>query len=434
MVGCSTEQPTYGTNCKESIYGIMKNTEHIYSQFKESIKSAVQTAKISTIAKNGRFNTDYLFVVESAEDKLYSKVIEELEWTACREVDILLYNLCIAYGYKAEIPCNPTGYDVLIDKHGEITKVELKTSPNLARPRLNRNSSHSGDITYVYLLKQTTNSYDLLARSTLNSNGCSEYLFADFIRILFGKEEMKKFNKSMLHFSEEMRDAIGYNVTQICNDRNLEDLRDQLRIDLLEFDYDKVRNDNDATGTYTEYINDNAYGIIKAEFHKNYSLLLGKGDFAISFLTSEWLYRHFSSVSQIDNTFIASGYFKSIEQLLWSIIFIVGNGRNIGRDNHIVGSNESGMDKTLGSLRYFLNDSANNDLYQSAFGNATRYVRQYLNRQLDIWISNSRNGYFHKDNMPANEVTEIREQTYYLYLLILGSLTLSDENIEILKN
>ena len=412
----------------------MMSTELIYSQFKESIKSAVHTTKITSIAKTGRFNADYLFGIESSEDKLYSSVIRDMEETALREVDKLLENLCTVYGYRSDMPCEPTGYDILSKKRNTVFKVELKARPNLMRARLNRNTSATNDITYVYLLKQTTDSYDLLAKSTLLNQGCQAYLFADFIRTVFGKEEMKKFNKAMLHFSEEMRDAIGYNVTQICNDKNLEDLRNQLRTDLLEFDYDKVKSSNDSSGTYSEYINDNAYGVIKTEFQKNYFLLLGQRDFAVSFLTSEWLFRQFASVPQIDNTFIATGYFKSIEQLLWGIIFIVGNGRNIGKDNHTVGSNESGMDKTLGSLRYFLNDAGNNDLYQSAFGNATRYVRQYLNRQLDTWISNSRNGYFHKDNMPAEEVAEIREQTYFLYLMILGSLTLSEDNTNDLLN
>ena len=412
----------------------MMNTEAIYSQFKESIKSAVHTTKITSIAKTGRFNADYLFGIESSEDKLYSSVIRDMEETALREVDKLLENLCTVYGYRSDMPCEPTGYDILIKKRNTVFKVELKARPNLMRARVNRNTSATSDVTYVYLLKQTTDSYDLLSKSILLNQGCQAYLFADFIRTVFGKEEMKKFNKAMLHFSEEMRDAIGYNVTQICNDKNLEDLRNQLRTDLLEFDYDKVKSSNDSSGTYSEYINDNAYGVIKTEFQKNYSLLLGQRDFAVSFLTSEWLFRQFASVPQIDNTFIATGYFKSIEQLLWGIIFIVGNGRNIGKDNHTVGSNESGMDKTLGSLRYFLNDAGNNDLYQSAFGNATRYVRQYLNRQLDTWISNSRNGYFHKDNMPAEEVAEIREQTYFLYLMILGSLTLSEDNTNDLLN
>ena len=36
----------------------MMNTEAIYSQFKESIKSAVHTTKITSIAKTGRFNAD----------------------------------------------------------------------------------------------------------------------------------------------------------------------------------------------------------------------------------------------------------------------------------------------------------------------------------------------------------------------------------------
>lgn len=42
----------------------MMNTEAIYSQFKESIKSAVHTTKITSIAKTGRFNSLTLNIVE----------------------------------------------------------------------------------------------------------------------------------------------------------------------------------------------------------------------------------------------------------------------------------------------------------------------------------------------------------------------------------
>lgn len=50
------------------------------------------------------------------------------------------------------------------------------------------------------------------------------FLFADFLKFMFGKEEKKKFNKAMIHFAEEMREAVGYQVTQICNEQNLTEL------------------------------------------------------------------------------------------------------------------------------------------------------------------------------------------------------------------
>ena len=98
----------------------MMNTEAIYSQFKESIKSAVHTTKITSIAKTGRFNADYLFGIESSEDKLYSSVIRDMEETALREVDKLLENLCTVYGYRSDMPCEPTGYDILIKKRNTV--------------------------------------------------------------------------------------------------------------------------------------------------------------------------------------------------------------------------------------------------------------------------------------------------------------------------
>ena len=88
----------------------MMSTELIYSQFKESIKSAVHTTKISSIAKTGRFSADYLFGIESSEDKLYSSVIRDMEETALREVDKLLENLCKAYGYHSYMPCQSKRY------------------------------------------------------------------------------------------------------------------------------------------------------------------------------------------------------------------------------------------------------------------------------------------------------------------------------------
>ena len=161
-------------------------------------------------------------------------------------------------------------------------------------------------------------------------------------------------------------------------------------------------------------------------------MLVGNSDFAISLLTSEWLYRQYGTIPGLDNTYVVTGYCKSIEQLLWRIISVVGKGRKIGLSNSEVGDNTSASDTTLGALKYFLNATKNADLFNKIFGDNTFYAQRYLNYQLSEWIEHERNGNFHKHNLTPERVGIIREQTLYLYFLILGSLTLTNDTIALL--
>ena len=162
-----------------------------------------------------------------------------------------------------------------------------------------------------------------------------------------------------------------------------------------------------------------------------YELLLGESDFAKSFLTSEWLYKKYFSLQELDNTFIVAGYLKSIEQLLWDIIYIIGQGRQV-RGVNIEQDNFEDIDTTLGSLQYFITNYSNDDLFETAFGTSTRFVMRYLRSQLSVWRAKYRNGYFHKHNLEDKEkINLIREETFFLYLLILGSISL-DSNAMLL--
>lgn len=398
----------------------------IYEEFKESIKSTVQTAKINTIMRHGRFRADYLFGIESDDDKLYKTVIQEMESVAYREVEYLLYRLCQKYGYPALLESSPhMNCDIQIDRNGEIFKVELKSVPNLHRPVPARHKAE--EKYYVYLIKQSVDSYAMMGQLELRYPGMKNYLFADFIELLFGEDEMKEFNGAMLHFSDEMRDAIGFQVTEICNEKNLQELRGILQQELLGFDYDSVRNAINCSVC----IRDNTYQKIKQKFSQTYKLMLGSKDFAVSFLTSEWLYRKYRTAASLDHTFIIEGYLKSVEQLLWAIIFVVGKGRPIGKNAHQVdGTDLKPMDIMLGQLRHFLSDPANVDLYNNVFRNSVQYVMDYLEAILRGWTDENRNKYAHKENVnDLAEVEKIRRETYFLYLLILGSLHLSKDNM-----
>ena len=88
------------------------------------------------------------------------------------------------------------------------------------------------------------------------------------------------------------------------------------------------------------------------------------------------------------------------------------------------------IDKTLGSLERFITNYSNESLFQSNFGNSRKNVMRYLKAQISDWRVRYRNGYFHKHNLKQKDRIEaIREETYFLYLLILGAIRLTPGQI-----
>jgi hypothetical protein len=57
--------------------------------------------------------------------------------------------------------------------------------------------------------------------------------------------------------------------------------------------------------------------------NKYYLSLIGKSDFAKSFITSEYLFKQYDCSDQFDYTAIVSGYLKCVEQLLYHIVCFV---------------------------------------------------------------------------------------------------------------
>lgn len=106
---------------------------------------------------------------------------------------------------------------------------------------------------------------------------------------------------------------------------------------MLNLDYERVetesfaklRTENSNFRDLNNFITNN----IKNGFINKgrYKLLLGGGDFAMSFLTSEWLFKKYFTLKEMNNTFIVTGYLKSIEQMLWDIIYIMGKENKYGK-------------------------------------------------------------------------------------------------------
>ena len=155
----------------------------------------------------------------------------------------------------------------------------------------------------------------------------------------------------------------------------------------------------------------------------------GEKEFAESFFTSEWLFQKYTEQSGLDNTYMVTSYIKSIEQLLWNIVFIIGQGRRIGR-NHITIDGDDSIRTTLEDFCYFINDNRNRNLCDDCFEYSHRAsLMSTLHKIVEDYKNNCRNGYFHKDNLDSEDFVNIRKNTYLLYLFILGTLELNSSTV-----
>jgi hypothetical protein len=413
----------------------------IYQTFKTTLIESFETERDIMVIRQSHNRLESLFGIATETDRLYENIIRAFERIAVRNVERLVCELCRRKNIFCAFNESRESFDIEIEINGENKFVEFKSQPNtMSTSAINRFSEEvrnaSKPVIMVFLLKDGRETREAVSRFLYTVTKQKQtplecMLFEEFLEAAFGGDEKRAFQEAMVHFKEEMRQAVGYQVTEVCSPYNLQKLKTELDHEILNFQYDAIKAERYEqllmTMPNAHDLNTHYYTMIKNEFLQNnkYLLLLGDSDFAESYLTSEWLYKKYFTLDELDNTFIVSGYLKSIEQLLWDIIFIVGQGREI-RGIMISESTEDEIDKTLGALQYFLGNWENDDLFLNSFGNSKHFVMNYVKTQISDWRKQYRNGYFHKHNLnDKNKIEAIREETYFLYMLILGSLKLS---------
>lgn len=175
-------------------------------------------------------------------------------------------------------------------------------------------------------------------------------------------------------------------------------------------------------------------------YHDNiFALLLGKDDFAQSYITAEWLYESLQGANNIDLTPVSLGYFKLIEQLLFAYISLHTNERdnahrkiyNYNTRTQIDLTNSVISDKaeifTLSAMYNFFGyhkpgtnnyDYRNTDLLCSGITQQThQMIIDDLQKATDL-----RNDYVHKENLTSwAEVEEQRVLAHKIMFWILGA-------------
>lgn len=419
-----------------------ENYTNVYSEFKQNLLQQLEMKRDFIVAHDTLNRPDPLFEIASSDDKLYMKVLREFELIAIQNAEQLILELC----YRKNIMCRgQKDADLIVNISGQPKSIEFKTSPHAFNSaslhRYVYQQQHQSIPTcFVFLLWD-----GIKARESLNrfcgsiakidsSVDIDAMIFEEFLEMLFGTEEKEAFLHSMRTFKEEMHQAVGYQITEICSSQNKEKLKHQLLCDLRDCNYYEIKTFHEYSSQKnhaTPILADATFAQIVNQYLTNqaYSILVGTKDFAKSFVTSEWLYRKYSSLEGLDNTFIVAGYLKSIEQLLWSIAQIIGQGRHIG-SFEISEENYDSIDKTLGSLERFFKDGGNADLFRDNLENQKQHVIYYLQSRIASWRKAHRNVLLHKGQLnDVYKIDIIRKETIYLYMLILGSINLTPGNL-----
>lgn len=282
---------------------------------------------------------------------------------------------------------------------------------------------------HIYIFRDcismTTLAYLVNDDGDKNANGFVEVLpLHCFFDDLFGKEEYSTFSKYASLFQENCNSIISYKTVIAPTKKTLEVFKKKKSQMLKDMDYLAIANKGQSGNLSVK-----EFEKVKGSFLKNkmYKVMVSSNDFADSFISAEWSYDVYQyAMGELELTGIITGYLKSIEQLMYKIVrFHKNQGLRIKTTHgyqRYTSDNEDIIDSTLWSLNAFLT-SPQGKLAIS------RSIRESIQEAVDLWRRYQRNGYFHKDNLYAvdNKISEVREQTIYLYFLLLGGIYFSSE-------
>lgn len=240
-----------------------------------------------------------------------------------------------------------------------------------------------------------------------------------FLKSFFNNETRKAVLNAMNAVQKSVDDLIGYSVTEICSHVSLEKFKEQKIADWGNFDYNALIGDIALSPSKIKKLID------KFVIEERYKTLFDGELYSDSYITAEWFYQKYASnikTTNFDMTAVVAGYFKSIEQLLDS--FIVAHAQEkvfeswIDKHNRYIEIKvgDTNYMSMLGKMQKFLSREDNRCLFEEQ----DRVLQRFYLDKLNTWISDCRNGFFHKDNINNPEtLAQIRQDTLFLYFFTL---------------
>lgn len=299
----------------------------------------------------------------------------------------------------------------------------------------------------------------------------------DFFVNFFGEEQYKKFAARVNIFLKEVKDITGYSSIKILSYMNLASQKLFEEKTIKEWEYNSYKYqildaNNPKVADYMNSVNtvisNNVLKLIDESYINNgiYKTMLGRNEYAESFITSEWLYYSLKGKKNFDYTAVISGYLKSIEQLLSKIVLIntdnnckiaISGANNILKNaynNHVptyffekktwkvLNSKDEKDYKNSVKKQHGYIDLIESQLQymDSSIGTFEFFIRYNSHIFVDPGLANvladlvscfrteCRNGYFHTHNLNNwEDVEKTRSSAIYLYYLLLGSCIITPD-------
>lgn len=248
------------------------------------------------------------------------------------------------------------------------------------------------------------------------------FSFEKMLNIIFDSVDTKDAIDKIKKEIQNVRKMIGLSVVPNYSNRYINLFKDTVINKFKNKDIDfftntyivskpNIKNKNKTyTNDTKQLFVDNQSIVTKFCDKEMYRVLCGNNDISKCFLTSEYLFTNYKDNENIDYINIVSGYIKSIEMLLYSVKYdffhIKPSDSNKTMKDYV---------KTIDDNKFIIFDLKTSHDYTVAID------------CLYFYMIKIRNEFLHRNVVKTwDDVKEIRNNTFYLYQLLLGGCKLSN--------
>ena len=374
-----------------------------------------------------------LFSISNRKFEFMNTILRFSHYQALRVVKKICVELCKREGMMTKENVELKNIDFIVEYCGKNIGYFVTFNPNFM-PEIDGFMNSGLDEVVNIVLQESDNSASIFFKP--NSYKYRQYPFKNIIKNItlrqffeeIGITDYEEFKEYVEHYNFEIEQMLGLTVTSIPTQKTLEKHKEKVREQLLSFFFEK-----ELRASFTEQ---EVTGM-KKWFLKNYEVLLSNADFANSFVGSEWYYDlQVKTDVGMEQTAIVTGYLKSIEQLLCSILLTLCDKYYFSFDTNAQGNvkyHKDSLQLSYENLPYIKTMAG--VMLKKIKGKKDKvcYRNDWTDRVIEFlekYIEKNRNGYFHKDNLYEwDKIVEIRTKTYCAYFMILSTFKINKEQL-----
>lgn len=406
--------------------------QRMYALFEEN----VQGMSGAYLALKDDFQAMPLFSITSPELILLKSVSRISNYQIRNEMANLCRKLCETFGLQTFDSDHLSNIDFFVCHNGHKTGYSISMNEDYL-PELDVAIAEGMDQHITVILKQhltNCSSNHTNYRKYRHKDITSKISLEEFFKHIHPEDHPKEFEifkEYIGRFNYDAELLLGLNITPKPTKR------------ALSRKWEKIKNEFENgffNPSLTDVFNSDELKVLWQCFKEKNILQLSRTSFVDSFVSSEWYYDLWdkSSDGDLEQTAIVAGYLKSIEQLLFSLMlsrcnelrFKLWRRQEPEKLERLTKENQHQLQTMAGSLLKSINKNyvekrrLDNVFISETIG---RKVLEYL----DMFIKETRNGYFHKDNIyTPDEIRNIRTKAYCAYFLLCASFVYEVDQIE----